>query len=163
MTSAIAYAAISVGHNLNSFLLKGPFDEARARSFDMRHTALLFDLTMFFVIDRYIDGWADRLGIHGAFAEPLYNFRVVHHMMNTIAECPLFAAIATDYFGGVGSQSAAVYRGTEVVLERGSVNEALRLLGVPRQGHRDEFDTLGLGAFRNTHDHFGGGYEDDDL
>ena len=148
-----------MGHSLNAFLLKGRFDEERARAFDLRCRAMPYDLTMFFVIDRYVDAWAERLNITGAYAEPIYNFRVIHHMMNAIAREPLFAAISTDYFGGAGSQSAAVYRGTEVVRERCRINDALRLLGVPRVDGQDEFDTLGLGAYRSTYDFFGGGYD----
>jgi hypothetical protein len=149
-----------MGHSLNAFLLKGAFDEGRAREFDLRYRAMPYDLTMFFVIDRYVDAWAERLNITGAHAEPIYNFHVIHHMMNAIADRPMFAAISTDYFGGVGSQRAAVYRGAETLRERCSINEALRMLGVPRRDADDEFDTLGLGAFRSTYDFFGEGYDD---
>jgi hypothetical protein len=153
-----------VGHNLNAFILKGDFDRARAAEFDLRRVSLPFDLTLFPVVDGYIDAWADRLGIHGSFPEPACNFLVVHHMMKSIAVDPLFAVIGTDYFGGLGGQAAGAYHGDQVVLEpsssEDSINTALRLLGVARESGKDEFDTIGLRTLRDTRDCFGDGYED---
>lgn len=153
-----------MGHNLNAFILKGDFDRAGAARFDHRYVGLPFDLTLFPVVDGYVDAWADRLGIHGSFPVPVCNFHVVHHMMKTIAVDPLFAVIATDYFGGLGGQAAAAYHGDRVVLEpssaQNSINTALRRLGVTLEGDKDEFDTIGLGAFRDTRDCFGDGYDD---
>lgn len=60
-------------------------------------------------------------------------------------------------FGDSGGQEAIVWRDGEVVLgpvtssTYGSINEALRFLGVPIDpGQPDEFDTLGLGRHRRT-------------
>lgn len=70
--------------------------------------------------------------------------------------------IETEYFGGTGSQAAAVFVDGEMVLAEhqadtrdthrrdGPINKALRLLGVSASGGRDEFDTLGLGRFRDV-------------
>ncbi len=162
-----------MGHLLNAFILKGPFDESRATAFDMRYVALPFDLTMFFVTDEYIDEWADRLDVHGGFPKPVCNFRVIHHMMKAIAREPLFAVIETEYTGGLGRQCAAVYRGDDVLLDAmesaypdetkrddasGPIDVALRHLGVTRKPGIDEFDTVGLGAFRSTSRSFGKAY-----
>jgi hypothetical protein len=62
----------------------------------------------------------------------------------------------TDYFGGVGLQGAAVFRGADTlygpeVAEIGPINGALRTLGVQvRAPARDEFDTVGLQRHRHT-------------
>ncbi len=70
--------------------------------------------------------------------------------------------IETEYFGGTGSQAAAAFVDGEMVFadhdadtrdtkrRDGPINKALRLLGVPASGDRDEFDTLGLGRFRDV-------------
>lgn len=153
-----------MGHNLNAFILKGEFDVVRAKGFDLRFVSLPFGLTLLPVVDRYIDAWADRLEIHGSFPEPICNFFVIHHIMKAIAVDPMFAVIGTEYFGGLGGQAAAAYRGDQVLLEpstsESSINDALRLLGVTREPGKDEFDTVGLGAFRETRDCFGDGYDD---
>lgn len=78
------------------------------------------------------------------------------------------AYIETDYFGGIGRQSAiAWHKGQlalgpltsatsaasniyQVPLCEEAINQALRYLGVWRQNGHDEFDMLGLGKFRNT-------------
>jgi len=65
------------------------------------------------------------------------------------------AYVETDYFGGVGKQSAAVWEQGRLTLppatdDMGPINSALRLLGVQRSFARDEFDTIGLGWKRNN-------------
>ena len=64
------------------------------------------------------------------------------------------AYVETDYLGGPGDQAAAVWSRGALVMpprraEGGPINEALRLLGVERAGHHDEFDALGLGRHRS--------------
>jgi hypothetical protein len=73
------------------------------------------------------------------------------------------AYIETDYFGGVGSQSAIVWRNGEIIfgplqtadvafLSDGAISRALRALGVARRNAIDEFDELGLGSYRDNED-----------
>src|SRR5688572_1343785 len=93
----------------------------------------------------YCDYWSDKLGIHGFVSdEPLLNGKAVHHMLEQARPNGRFAIIGTDYHGGTGNQSAAVYEGTKALMEprtskKGPINEALRLLGVKAGGFRDEF------------------------
>ncbi|MEZ5955214.1 MAG: hypothetical protein R3C13_13030 [Hyphomonas sp.] len=70
-----------------------------------------------------------------------------------------FAYIETNYFGGVGVQGAAVFREGEIVYgpvcaERGTINGALVLLGVPVQpGTSDAFAAIGLDRLRYNDDY----------
>ncbi|WP_344870055.1 hypothetical protein [Deinococcus aetherius] len=72
------------------------------------------------------------------------------------------AYVEADFFGGSGTQVAAVWQqgkcvmGPECSKGGGAINHALRLLGVPRSPGQDEFDEVGLGRFRHTAD-WGGG------
>ena len=87
-------------------------------------------------------------------------------MVNALTDNPLFAIVETDYFGGKGSQAAAVYRGAVEIMapestaigeasdSKGPINTALRLLGVTASGGCDEFDTVGLGHHRDFYDLF---------
>lgn len=153
-----------MAHHLHAIILRGPFDSARAREFDLRSVELPFELTLFLLVDRYVDAWAKRLAIPGAFPKPMYNFHVLHHMMAEISREPLFAIIETEYFGGVGEQCAAVYRGSSLLLDPeepgATINAALRVLGVFCKDGLDEFDTVGLREFRSSANLFGAGYED---
>ena len=64
----------------------------------------------------------------------------------------------TEYFGGVGSQSAAVYRDGMLVLDAGhesdggAINARLVLLGVHPEHGLDAFDTVGLQHHRHMPD-----------
>lgn len=70
------------------------------------------------------------------------------------------ASISTDYFGGMGNQSAKVFVNNEKVFDEDDefdykirpINSALKLLGVERKDGMDEFDTIGLGKYRHNDD-----------
>jgi hypothetical protein len=75
--------------------------------------------------------------------------------------------VETDYFGGIGTQAAIVWRHStiygpyqsatryehdrliSVPAEQRAINRALQLLGVQRGTAIDEFDALGLGHYRS--------------
>ncbi|UYZ84483.1 hypothetical protein MTZ49_02620 [Entomomonas sp. E2T0] len=64
------------------------------------------------------------------------------------------AYIATDYFGGTGSQAAIAFANGNIILppqcaEIGVINQALKLIGVISNNIIDEFDTLNLGQYRH--------------
>jgi hypothetical protein len=155
-----------MGHHISAVLLRGPYDAEKARAFALQPIPLEFGITLFPLCARYCDDWAERLGVDGFLSDrPLVNCGIVHHLVNAIADAPLFAVIETDYFGGIGDQSAAVYRGQEEVMApwvayRGPVNRALQALGVSARGPLDAFDTLGLGEYRDFDDLFEEYYPD---
>ncbi len=67
-----------------------------------------------------------------------------------------FVYIETVYFNGAGGQAAVLFspgsaprRMTEPLASTGPVNLALRSLGVEARPGSDEFDTVGLGPYRN--------------
>jgi hypothetical protein len=68
------------------------------------------------------------------------------------------AYIEADYSGGSGGQGAVVWQHGNALLNRqfaygeGSINEALLLFGVIKEGIKDEFETVGLNRYRFTED-----------
>ena len=75
------------------------------------------------------------------------------------------AYVEAEFFGGMGTQSAQVWDGGQVVLgpvvvEEGEltpaagspISQALRQLGVAKGDHFDEFDAVRLGRHRDTQD-----------
>ncbi len=74
----------------------------------------------------------------------------------TLSEGQHIAFVEAEYFGGAGSQMATVWHEGEVAAAEVTINEALRLLGVVREGDQDEFDSAGLGRHRRTERWLGG-------
>lgn len=75
------------------------------------------------------------------------------------------AYVEADYFGGTGTQTAAVWdagvlavgplhlaQGHPAAADGTPISQALRRLGVTCHGCDDEFDTVGLGRHRYTED-----------
>jgi len=63
------------------------------------------------------------------------------------------AYFEAGYFGGMGSQKAIVWKDGVVTagpLHGDAIDQALRMLGVERTAHHDEFDSVGLGRERRT-------------
>src|SRR4051794_13558898 len=135
-----------MGHHINAVVLKGPYDRKFAAVFDLKPIRLTDELTMLPLHARYVDHWAEKLGVTGFVDDvPRLNSNIVHCLLGYLAAEPLFAVIETDYFGGRGTQAAAVYRGMVEVMPPesggfGPINEALRLLGVTAREDLDEFD-----------------------
>lgn|SRR5574343_347085 len=72
----------------------------------------------------------------------------------------MIAEITTDYFGGMGYQTAKIVECGKVIYDESDefsfktkpINEALGIMGiVPDQG-KDNFDTIGLGRYRSNED-----------
>lgn len=72
------------------------------------------------------------------------------------------AYVRTYYFGGFGSQDAVVWENEKLVFgpandsyndgwPNSAISQALRKLGVQAKEGEDEFDTAGLGRYRETH------------
>lgn len=77
-------------------------------------------------------------------------------LLEEISRATPAAYIETEYFGGVGTQSAAAYAHGRMVFalgdsdSAGPISQALRLIGVIKDRHRDEFEALGLTSHRNN-------------
>lgn len=149
-----------MGHHISAVLIHGPFDEQRALSFNLKPIRLIGGITLLPLEATYCDDCSERLGVAGFVSDrPLLNCWVVHHMLRAIALESLFAVIETNYFGGNGDQAAAVYQGGREIMAPavatiGPINAALRHLGVQASAGLDEFDTVGLGRFRDFDEFF---------
>lgn len=67
------------------------------------------------------------------------------------------AYVETEYFGGMGSQAAAAFSAGHVLPPSplsgdGSINTALRSIGIASTTGDDEFDYIGLSQHRHTSD-----------
>jgi hypothetical protein len=143
--------------------LKGGYDTLTAERYDLRGLPLGFDLSLFPIDHYYTACWGKLLSITHDLRTPIHFEGVIFPRDGVVAELMIritqradvaFAIIATDYFGGVGSQGAAVYSGAELASDRiTAINGALAYLGVKAELGQDEFDTVGLGRHRSMPDY----------
>lgn len=72
----------------------------------------------------------------------------------------MIASISTDYFGGMGSQSAKLFIDNKIEYEEDDeydyslrpINTVLKKMGIVRKDGMDEFDMIGLGNYRTNED-----------
>ena len=70
------------------------------------------------------------------------------------------AFITTDYFGGMGNQSAKLIINNFIIYDKDDeydynlrpINTVLKKMGVVKNDGMDEFDTIGLGNYRTNND-----------
>jgi len=70
------------------------------------------------------------------------------------------AKIETNYFGGDGEQSAKLFINNKKIYDKSDeqdwslhpINHVLREMGVKKHSGMDEFDTVGLGKYRENKD-----------
>ena len=80
-----------------------------------------------------------------------------HDLLRELSRFGPLAYIETEYFGGVGGQGAAVYSDGMVVMKpewsnSGTINRALKLIGVKSRLLGDRFSALGLDQYRSNDD-----------
>lgn len=144
-----------MGHSIDALITRAPVDEAAAGTLDLP----VFVQNGFAIVALYpkhCERWSEKLGLPaGNISRLLLDGPVTHEFARRL-DMVRYAVIATDDFGGVGEQCAAVYFGGLVEMEptEGGINAALQLLGVRRQSGMDEFDSIDLGRHRSFADLF---------
>ncbi len=78
-------------------------------------------------------------------------------LITHLSQAERVAYVEAEYFGGTGTQAAAVWDGGRLIwgprrAQQDPVNHALRLLGVRRTASQDEFQCAGLDRHRHLHD-----------
>lgn len=78
-------------------------------------------------------------------------------LLCTLSQGGQLAYVETEYFGGVGGQGALVCRdGVEIIpptwRESGTINDALKRMGLKRGAFADEFVAAGFGLVRDNDD-----------
>lgn len=146
-----------MGHIVRGILAREPTAERLRKGSPiggLRSVPLLDSNLVFFPItDDLQDAlWQNELGIESTFV--YYTPALAQLLVDVSLDGPI-AYFETEYHGGSGTQSAVAYDQKKIVsgpmqAHRGPINEALRALGVECTPPLDEFDTVGLGRFRDT-------------
>jgi hypothetical protein len=88
-------------------------------------------------------------------SEFIYLSNALLSLLLELSKEQAIAYIETDYFGGIGNQSAVLAQNGRVVFGPargpGSINRTLQMMGVVRtEPDLDEFDAVGLGWLRDN-------------
>lgn len=106
------------------------------------------------------DYWAEKLNLdYQSFSEMIHDSSTTLEFAKRL-EIDEFAILETEYFGGIGSQAAAVYyKGKRILLQKdkeqttshgtGAINQALSKIGVVAGDKIDEFEAIGLHEHRS--------------
>lgn len=128
-----------MSHTINGFI--GPVDELQRLTSGLKHAKIA-------LLD--VDGYGFLPYTHDLSAEIGKGwYDLGRKSKKTLVH------VETDYFGGAGEQSAAVWKNGAKgykAKKSGAIDMALRILGVVASEGNDEFDTLGLGNFRSNED-----------
>lgn len=144
-----------MGHYIQA-IIGAPEVVARARGLGLLDPPIALDAGLAWVpvVDVRLDELAEtsrlpqvdfdrRLMLHGG---------VLPAILTEISRHGPVAYVETAYHGGIGDQAATAYDGGVRVLEFGTVNQALRAIGVRARWGLDEWDTAGLGKHRGMPD-----------
>ncbi len=140
-------------HYITALVGKLPIDEAEAVKYDLP----IFKENGFAIVAlnvNHSDYWTEKLNCpRVGSTQIILDCGVTHLFARALFGDRPFAIISTDYFGGYGDQSAAVYEGNAVVFQKtsttpGAINEALKRIGVKRGWFSDEFTALNLAKYR---------------
>jgi hypothetical protein len=154
-----------MGHYVNGLIARRSALEAAARQLDGARVCSLADEWAFVPITEEVSSSDGRASEHDDFVRLTAE---IDAWASEASEHFPIAYVETDYFGGIGSQSAIVWRDGQVAfgpvttkdfageksvpLPQGAINRALRELGVARGRHRDEFEAVGLHRHRDNED-----------
>ena len=146
----------SMGHHINGIIAEGDYLDGLAIELGLRRPTRLTRNFRFLPLD---DDELDRLfsepgpydGHFTYLSEALLSLILEHSRRQPLAY------IETEYFGGLGDQSAVLARDGTIAFGPaegpGTINHALQLMGVTASvPGLDEFDTIGLGWVRNNDD-----------
>jgi hypothetical protein len=149
-----------MGHAINAFVAKRPAISAVSRALDGAPFYRLLH-PEFLVLPVGFEA-VDALEARRGPSEPVVEdfWQLTGNLAAVGRECSVHGAvayIATDYFGGHGTQAAAAWEDVRLVREPevggiGRINSALRWIGLVAKEGLDAFDTLGLGDMRSMSD-----------
>ncbi len=149
-----------MSHAICALVVVGKYDHDIAGKVDLRAIAAYEDVSVMPIDHYYSTFWAAESAVGGeldvpmtfpaTFPRDMILFQFVRDM--TQRADAKFAIIQTGYESGQshlnGAQWAAAFCGQRRLSgDHASINDALRAIGVGRRYPKDEFDTIGLGAY----------------
>ena len=151
-----------MAHIITAIIGKSASETITGDAYKLPSFALRQGFTMIGLNDGHCKYWSSQFNpevlpqLKGSKTTVSLDLPIVHYWANEFFG-QRYALIETEYFGGVGTQSASLYDSLEVVVSSegdGSINQILKALGVRRTCFRDHFACLELEKYRHFRDHF---------
>lgn len=140
-----------MGHHVSAII--GKKDKTNIEAIKNYQLAAAFesDFVIIFLETYSLGYWAEKLdlSIDSESLEIYWACPLVFFLAKEIG-FEDYAIIQTDYFAGIGTQSASLYKNGLIVLEEKSINEVLKELGVKKGSSFDEFEAINLDKYRNS-------------
>lgn len=139
-----------MGHNICALISRKPIDENIINKFQL---AVAFE-DEFAIVILEIDSifyWSEKLNLSSDSLNEEIDWacELIFHFAKEL-KMSKYALIQTNYFAGIGTQSASLYENGTLTIENKSINDILKEIGVKATHLADEFDTLNLGEYRAT-------------
>ena len=152
-------------HDVKALIARGDALAAGARRLE---SAIVCPLVQGFSLLPITNELVKELAVYRSKTKPNFDkpipelFAGLHALAIDLSHDTPIAYITTFYFGGLGGQHALVWdkgsvrfspstQGYNQDWPNSSISQALRLIGVVAEQGMDEFDTVGLGKHRETH------------
>jgi len=162
-----------MGHNIRAFLGENDSINSLAKNWRSSPVQLSQGLSMLLLTDKLFDDITESVNIHNTITIDGFTYLTssIMFILEKYSQNGKLAYFETDYFGGTGTQSAVIFENGILLKTYKSdiddidtatpspdrfldkpINTVLRQFGVIRMAALDEFDTLGLGNYRNMPD-----------
>jgi len=147
-----------MGHNICALISRKSIDEIGVKKFQLA-VAFEDDFVIVILEMESIFYWSQKLdlSIESRNEKIDWDCELVHYFAKEL-KMEKYALIQTDYFAGIGEQSASLYENGNLIIENKSINDVLKRLGVNKGHFADEFDTLNLGEYRTTEHYYWDNY-----
>lgn len=146
-----------MGHAITAIITSQNINEAKAEAYDL---PFVYEkgFCIIFLEALHTDIWTAKIKAsenidltdEGTAADILLDCKFTHYIAKALG-ISQFALIETDYFGGIGTQWACVYKNSLQTMPttEGGINQALQKIGVMAEANLDAFDTLNLSNYRS--------------
>lgn len=138
-----------MGHHIDAIIGELPVNEDKINHYGL---AVAFEDGFAIVLldGEHIDLWEEITGLDSVndIDGEVYDGELIHFFAREIG-LTRYTVIKTDYFAGNGEQHAILFNNGKIEM-RGSINQALALLGVVVNGKYDEFEQIALDDYRAT-------------
>ena len=144
-----------MGHCISALITQNSVNESVAKKYDLP-ILTEGDFLIVALDPSHADYWDEKLGFnYEKLSSIMMDTKCIHYFAEELG-LHKFAIIYTDYFGGVGSQSSAVYKSGQQIMPptKDGINKALKMIGVQKHGDKDEFDSINLGKYRHFDNYF---------
>lgn len=144
-----------MGYSLTGLLLDA--DAAKAPR-TLEGILLNQGVTLIPLTDEIIDSMPNQAAQAAPFGRDWRLNAALEKLIVHLSKFGKVAYVDIDYFGGVGTQDAAIWENEKLIFGpvhtagHGAVNQALRRFGVVKGNAIDEFDAVDLSRFRHTAD-----------